>query len=446
MYVFVILVLPAFLVLLLVTRRKDPLKLRMVVGVILSMALLLIGMNVQARWLFFLSSLLFTSIVFSYLVARLSLRGLEVARRLPAEVTEGEAAPVELAVVNRGRMARRLFLLTDQGWNDPGAPGKSGEAEGRGGAPVPFTRDIKVFVPRLDAGKERELRVPRLFSSRGIFPGGKVLLQSGGWVGLASSRRAISIPAGVTVLPRYVELARLPALVDHLPDPRARMDERPAGSGADFYGIREYRQGDPLRHVHWHSSARAGQLMVREFEREPGSLISVLVINERERDAGPRGDTLLDNAARIAASLLRYTTRSGRLSRLAYARGDQMMAHASDSFAAARTELAGLADDGDLSPWELVRLAGEELPAGSHLVVVMPSRACDLAALANAAPARVRVGLILLDAATFDPGISPGVLFPREALKGWVQAPPPGFSFFILYGKGDDLRTCLEES
>ncbi len=128
MYFFAVLVLLAFLVLLLITRRKDPLKLRMVVGVLLSMAFLLIGMNVQARWLFFLSSLLLVSIAFSYLVARLSLRGLEVARRLPAEVTEGEAAPVELAVVNRGRMARRLFLLTDQGWNDPGAPDKAGGA------------------------------------------------------------------------------------------------------------------------------------------------------------------------------------------------------------------------------------------------------------------------------------------------------------------------------
>jgi uncharacterized protein (DUF58 family) len=446
LYVFVILILLAFLVLLLITRRKDPLKLRMVIGVLLSMAFLLIGMNVQARWLFFLSSLLLVAIVSSYLVARLSLRGLEVARRFPAEVTEGEAAPVELAVVNRGRMPRRLFLLTDRGWNDPGARGEDGGAVERVGAPASFTRDVKVFVPRLDAGKGRELRVPRLFSSRGIFPGGKVLLQSGGWVGLASSRRTISIPAGVTVLPRYVDPARLPALEERLSGSRMRMDERPAGSGADFYGIREYRQGDPLRHVHWHSSARTGQLMVREFEREPGSLVNVLVLNELGRDAGARGDTLLDNAARIAASLIRYSTRSGRLSRLAYARGDRAVVHASDSFEAARAELAGLADDGALSPQELVRRTGEELPPGAHLVVVMPSRLCDLEALVNAAPPWVRVGLIMLDAATFDPGLSPDGLFAREALEGWAQAPPPGFAFFILYRKGDDLRTCLEES
>ena len=285
------------------------------------MAFLLIGMNVQARWLFFLSSLLLVSIAFSYLVARLGLRGLEVTRRLPAEVTEGEAAPVELAIVNRGRKARRLFLLTDQGWRDPGAPAKP---EGRGSGRkrrYPLTGTSRWFVPRLDAGEGRKLRVPRLFSSRGIFAGGKILLQSGGWVGLASSRRTISVPAGVIVLPRYVELARFPALEERLPDPRTRMDERPAGSGADFYGIREYRQGDPLRHVHWHSSAHTGQLMVREFEREPGSPINVLVVNERGGDAGYRGETLLDNAARIAASLLRYTTRSGRPCQLVYARG-----------------------------------------------------------------------------------------------------------------------------
>ena len=126
--------------------------------------------------------------------------------------------------------------------------------------------------------------------------------------------------------------------------------------------------------------------------------------------------------------------------------GEAAVVHASDSFEAARRELAGLADDGDLSSRELVRLAGEEMPAGSHLVVVMPSRACDLAVLASAAPPQVRVGLIVLDAVSFDLALSPELCFTRKELAEWARVPPPGFSFFILFRKGDDLRTCLEES
>ena len=93
MYILVIGALAVLLVLGLVARRRDPLKLRMVLGVLLCLSLLLIGMNVQARWLFFLSSVLFAAIVLSYLLARLSLRGLEVTRQPPAGGDGGRRRP-----------------------------------------------------------------------------------------------------------------------------------------------------------------------------------------------------------------------------------------------------------------------------------------------------------------------------------------------------------------
>ena len=39
-----------------------------------------------------------------------------------------------------------------------------------------------------------------------------------------------------------------------------------AGHGTDLYGVREFRSGDALRRIHWRTSARRGQLVVREFE------------------------------------------------------------------------------------------------------------------------------------------------------------------------------------
>jgi uncharacterized protein (DUF58 family) len=42
------------------------------------------------------------------------------------------------------------------------------------------------------------------------------------------------------------------------------------GAGLEPRGIREYAQGDPLRHVHWRSSARLGRLMVKEFDTGSG--------------------------------------------------------------------------------------------------------------------------------------------------------------------------------
>jgi uncharacterized protein (DUF58 family) len=35
----------------------------------------------------------------------------------------------------------------------------------------------------------------------------------------------------------------------------------------DFRAIREFQSGDPMKAVHWHATARAGKIMVREYDR-----------------------------------------------------------------------------------------------------------------------------------------------------------------------------------
>ena len=74
-----------------------------------------------------------------------------------------------------------------------------------------------------------------------------------------------------------------------LGDPRGE-HSRQAGSRhelarADFHGLRQYRTGDSLRWIHWRTSARRGQLMVKEYEDVPGEDL-VLVFDPTGAD-GP---------------------------------------------------------------------------------------------------------------------------------------------------------------
>ena len=46
---------------------------------------------------------------------------------------------------------------------------------------------------------------------------------------------------------------------------------------ADFYGIRSYRPGDSPRWIHWRTTARVGQPMVREFEEPPQQHLTVIL-------------------------------------------------------------------------------------------------------------------------------------------------------------------------
>ena len=58
------------------------------------------------------------------------------------------------------------------------------------------------------------------------------------------------------------------------------------GHGPDFLGVREYRPGDAMRHVHWGLTARHGQIMVREFEEERTRRLAIVVDTERDEGDG----------------------------------------------------------------------------------------------------------------------------------------------------------------
>src|SRR5207249_4653467 len=77
-----------------------------------------------------------------------------------------------------------------------------------------------------------------------------------------------------------------------------RQEESPS-----FFGVREYRPGDPLRHIHWRTAARWGRLAVVEWEAEESAdvLLALEMLEGTELDLGV--GTTLDLAAGLAASL-----------------------------------------------------------------------------------------------------------------------------------------------
>lgn len=69
-----------------------------------------------------------------------------------------------------------------------------------------------------------------------------------------------------------------------------------AGSGNELFGIREYSPGDSLRRIHWRSTARHGELVVREYEPPGAQTVSILL------DPRPPTTQIADQIARLAAS------------------------------------------------------------------------------------------------------------------------------------------------
>jgi uncharacterized protein (DUF58 family) len=126
-------------------------------------------------------------------------------------------------------------------------------------------------------------------------------------------RVEIQLPAGESILvyPRLVELDGL------FSDSGARALEgrrlllrRP--TGFDLHSVREYEQGESLRRVHWPSTAKRGQLMVKELEDAPRDETAVLLDADAAAVAGVAPDSSFELQVRAAGSILRAHASRGR--------------------------------------------------------------------------------------------------------------------------------------
>ena len=159
----------------------------------------------------------------------------------------------------------------------------------------------------------------------------------------------------------------------------------------DFYGLREWKQGDSSRSIHWRTSARRGELLVRQSaeQREQDLLLLVDLWQPR----APSGDALqaVERAVSFAATVVAQICRHGG-SQLDIGLGGSTVRWSEGSASAARLseimeELAVIeAHWTDRLP-ELVALARRKIRAGTTtlLVSTRPISAADLQRLESAA-------------------------------------------------------------
>jgi len=74
-------------------------------------------------------------------------------------------------------------------------------------------------------------------------------------------------------------------------------------TGFEIHAVREYVPGDPVRAVHWPSTARRGKLMVRELDDAPREDVTVVLDLDPEGNVGPPGRSSFDAAVRAAGAV-----------------------------------------------------------------------------------------------------------------------------------------------
>jgi uncharacterized protein (DUF58 family) len=247
--------------------------------------IMLLSWVLNVPQLYWMAGVLFLLPAGSKQFARLERRGLKVERSLPPVAHQGEAVTARLIARNELSLPKLYLSLSDR------VP--SG-VELLDSSPLPIH-----LAPRGTAEVEYSLRLKR----RGVQRFETVLLHSTDLLGLWDQRIPLAAKGEVLVYPRVVRLpARL--LAPELGGGSAPLETtQRKGEGASFFGIREYRQGDPLRHVHWRTTARRGSLAVTEWEAEESRNAVLAVETARGTERPFAGGSTLDVAAGLAASL-----------------------------------------------------------------------------------------------------------------------------------------------
>ncbi len=222
-------------------------------------------------------------VVSALVVGRTRLR-LSVRRSLnPVDVPVGTPATVDLTLTNQGRMPAGLLLLEDR-------------------IPYVLGHRPRFVVDRVSPNWRRTVSYQVKSDVRGLYQIGPLMLTVADPFGLVETTRLFAESQQLLVTPTVQSLptVRLGA------DRAGSGENRPraiAAAGEEDATVREYRDGDDLRRVHWRSTARRGSLMVRREEQPWQSKCALFLDARTGSHAGHGPSSSLEWSVSAAASI-----------------------------------------------------------------------------------------------------------------------------------------------
>ncbi len=349
------------------------------------------------------------------LVVGVSRLELEVGRSVhPSRVQVGTVTRVELTVRNTRANRTPVLRLRD---------------------PVSGTRGADLLCSPLGRG-ERTVAAYRLPTDRrGLVRIGPLEVVVGDPFGLTNLATVAAPAVEVVVFPHIDQIDPLPYTTGHDPLAGARQPNSLGRTGEDFYALRPYAVGDDLRRIHWPSSARHDELLVRQSELPWQGRTTVLLDVRKAAHAGES----LEVAVSAAASIVAATARRHDLVRLITTAGsDSDFSPGSDHVEAIMEHLAVVPAASSGSLRRAVEMLGRRSNGGAIVVILADVTSEDLRA---AATLRTRYGsltIVQVDRSAWDPAAPIGR--PPDAPVLRITRDAPFASSWNTYVRGQRLR------
>src|ERR671912_1007643 len=222
-------------------------------------------------------------VIAAILVARARLR-MSCERSVePAQVQLGSPMRGQISIGQDGRLPAGILLLEDT-------------------VPRELGSRPRFLVDKADLSWRRIVEYPMLGRVRGRFSTGPLRVRTTDPFGLVQLDRQFVATNEVMVTPRVVPLPAIRTAGGGGNTGDAR-PHRIGVVGQDDALVREYRQGDDVRRIHWRSTARWGDLMVRREEQAWDPSASVVLDSRANAHAGRGMQSSLEWAISAAASI-----------------------------------------------------------------------------------------------------------------------------------------------
>jgi len=230
--------------------------------------------------------------LFSALTARRARYQLRCARTIvPSRVAPGQPAKVTVRLENVSRISTGLLLTEET---------------------IPYSLGARprYVVNGIERGGSREVSYQLRSDVRGKFPVGPMRIRIADVFGLVELTANFASQNTLTVTPKVVPLtsASVNGSWSSDGDGRTRMT---AAAGDDDVIPRAYRSGDELRRVHWRSTARYGELMVRREEQRWQDKAVLILDSRRSAHTGSGPSSSFEFAVGAAASIGVHLARQG---------------------------------------------------------------------------------------------------------------------------------------
>jgi len=219
--------------------------------------------NTLAGWLYVISGGMIALLAIAAVLPMRVLRDMRVRRSPVAPVSVGDRLTLELWLENRSLRPKTLLLVQD-------------------GLPIALGQPAKTAIELIAVGETYRWIYDIPTARRGVYRWQTVQLRTAAPLGLFWCRRDRLAKALAVVYPTVLPLSQCP-LMDSmgLDSNRQRLSDRQMHAATEGLTrtLRPYRWGDSIRMVHWRTSARYGELRVRELETYTGGEAIVIALD-----------------------------------------------------------------------------------------------------------------------------------------------------------------------